>query len=82
LRSLNDIIDYNIYFISINSQKDIEEDIYSTFTPYDGGDKINTYFLKASSPYNAYKVFFANSYLPKKFIIDPTKSNLELLELK
>ena len=74
LKAQKNIIDYNLYFVSIcnnkiNSKK-IEEEIFSIFGPYRHDQIIKTYFLKANDLYGAYKVFLKNSYLKEKYILD------------
>lgn len=82
LNNIKDIEQYNIYFISIKSLPDNEEKIYNLFLPFNRGEKLNNYFLKANNLFNAYKTFLNNSYLSNKFIIDIKQNNFELLPLQ
>lgn len=82
LKNIEDIEQYNIYLVSVHSSPEIEKEIYSRFTPFCREDKLNNYFLKANSLFDAYKTFLNNSYLNNKFIIDINQYNFELLPLK
>ncbi len=73
LCQINDIKYYNVYFISISNNKEIEDKTYSLFTPFFDEVGFNSCFLKANSLYGAYSVFLQNSYLDNKYFIDLNK---------
>lgn len=79
LQSLQDIYNYNIYFISINNSSQVEEQAYNIFCPFLDEEYLNSYFLKANNMFNAYKTFLDNSYLSNKFFIDIEQKNFELI---
>lgn len=81
LNNIKNINEYNIYFISIKATPEVEGKAYSTFLPFNKGEKLNNYFLKANNLLNAYNVFLKNSYLSNKFVIDIEQNNFELLPL-
>ena len=82
LNNIQDIEHYNIYLISIKSSPENEEKVYNMFLPFNRGEKLNNYFLKANNLFDAYKTFLNNSYLSNKFIIDIEQNNFELLPLQ
>ena len=80
LNNIPNIDNYNIYFISINNSSETEEKIYNMFLPYNRGEKLNNYHLKANNLFHAYNTFLNNSYLQNKYVID-IKQPFELIEL-
>lgn len=82
LNNISNIDNYNIYFVSINNSSETEEKIYNMFLPYNKGEKLNNYHLKANNLFHAYNTFLNNSYLQNKFIIDINQKNLQLLPLQ
>lgn len=80
LSNIDNIKQYNFYFVSINNLPEIENDVYNSYCPFNN-DKIKSYFLKANNMLDAYNTFLNNSYLSNKFVIDIEQNKLELLPL-
>ncbi len=80
LSNIDNLEQYNFYFVSINNLPETETDVYNSYCPF-GVQKIKSYFLKADNILQAYNTFLNNSYLSNKFVIDIEKDNLKLLPL-
>ena len=80
LSNIDNIEQYNFYFVSIDNLPEIENDVYNSYCPFNN-DKIKSYFLKADNMLQAYNTFLNNSYLHNKFTIDLEQNDFELLPL-
>lgn len=77
LLSYPNIIDYNLYFVSVNNDSEIEKKAYQIFVPYYTPENLNSYLLKANNLVSGYKSFIDNSYLQNKFILDIDNYTIE-----
>lgn len=64
-----DIEKFNLYFVSIDDDKDTQQKWFEIFE----SSQLNTYFLKGKSLYLGEKTFFDNSRIINHYILDITK---------
>lgn len=81
LNNFKNIIEYNLYFISINNNNEIENILYDSYPSFNPTINLNSYLLKASNLFNAYKTFYKNSCLNNKFILNQNNQKFEIIPL-
>ena len=78
LLSIENIENYNLYFVGINAPQKCNRLMFKTFSMHGTEDKIKGTLMQSNSLYNAYKEFLQYSYLNNKILLDVTtflKSN-------
>ena len=66
---------FNLYFISIDNDKELQQKLFKEFAPF-STPKLNTYFFKNKGLYSSYITFIKNSYIKNKYLFDIQKDNL------